>query len=189
MGHGQGRLRVIAGDLKGVRLLAPAGRDVRPTAERVREALFDILGRRVVGIDLLDTYAGTGAVGIEALSRGARSVTFVEKDPEALELLRRNLELPRVAGRAVQVVSGDLAQAIGYLESRRATFGILFADPPYAGGELDRCLRLLGSSALFAPGGMLVAEHETGIRPTPPERITPTRTVRYGRSSLTFFER
>ncbi len=185
----KGRLRVIGGAWRGRRLLAPVGRTTRPTSERVREALFDILGDRVVGATVLDAYAGTGAVGIEALSRGARTVIFVESDPAALDLLRRNLERVPLAEGAAHVEAGDLARVIGRLERREAACGILFADPPYAGGEHDRCLRLLGGSKLLAPGAILVLEHEKGNALSLPATLRCTRTASYGRASLSFFER
>jgi len=182
-------LRVIGGRWRGRRLLAPAGHAIRPTSDRVREALFDILGDRVEDASMLDAYAGTGAVGIEALSRGARMVTFVEEDASALELLRRNLERVPAAAQTARVVAGDLAKVIGGLERRRAVFGVVFADPPYTGGEHERCLRLLGSSELLAPAAILILEHEQTTQPSPPESLRLTRTERYGRTCLSFFTR
>ena len=186
MRTGRGLLRVIGGELKGRRLRAPSGPGVRPTGDRVREALFDILGTKISEAAFLDVYAGTGAVGVEALSRGARSATFIEKDHDTVRLLRENLDHAGVTA-ATRVVTRDLAAAIGALEADGARFDIVFLDPPYEGGELDRALRLLGTSSLLAENARVVAEHDarTPQRGTP--RLEAVRTASYGRAALTFF--
>lgn len=186
MKTGRGVLRVIGGELRGRRLRAPAGVLVRPTADRVREALFDILGARVSGSAFLDAYAGTGAVGVEAVSRGATSATFIEKDHGAVGLLRQNLDHAGVGART-RVVARDLAAAIRTLEGDGARFDIIFLDPPYEGGELDRALRLVGTSRLLAEGGLVVAEHDARDQPPGTPQLRPARTVSYGRAALTFF--
>lgn len=159
----------------------------------MREALFDILGDRTPGASFLDAYAGTGAIGIEALSRGARHVTFVENNPDALEALRANLDTVRrvkaLAGAAglTRVISHDLVNAIALLEKENQVFDIVFVDPPYAGGQLDRASRLLSRSGLFSEGCLVVAEHDADTAPPLFEPMAPLRTARYGRSALTFF--
>lgn len=186
-----GKIRVIGGTFRGRRLGTLPGRAVRPTADRVREALFDLLGARIRGSMFLDAYAGTGAVGIEALSRGAAGVTFVEKHPPALALLRENLEriIGSVRDTPVRVIPGDLMDAVRDLERNRLTFDILFLDPPYAGGELERALRLLSGSDLAAADALVVAEH--GARDPRPacDSLVRIRTEVYGRAALTFLER
>jgi len=117
-------MRVVAGAFKGRRLHAPRGSGTRPTADRVREALFSMLGD-VSGARVLDLYAGSGALGIEALSRGAASAIFVERDPRAVSALRRNLE---AVGSEAEVRRQD---ALRFLASARGTFGVVFLDPPY----------------------------------------------------------
>jgi 16S rRNA (guanine966-N2)-methyltransferase len=117
-------VRVVAGEFKGRRLHAPRGARTRPTADRVREALFSMLGD-VSGARVLDLYAGSGALGIEALSRGAESATFVERDRHALTALRRNLE---AVGSDAQVIARDVER---FLARREGTFDLVFCDPPY----------------------------------------------------------
>jgi 16S rRNA (guanine966-N2)-methyltransferase len=117
-------VRIVAGDFKGRRLVAPRGSRTRPTADRVREALFSMLGD-VSGARVLDLYAGSGALGIEALSRGAESATFVEQDRHALAALRRNLDAVSVEAR---VVPRDVAR---FLARPEGTFDLVFCDPPY----------------------------------------------------------
>jgi 16S rRNA (guanine966-N2)-methyltransferase len=118
-------MRVVAGDLRGRTLRAPAGRHTRPTADRVREAVFSMLGP-VAGLTVLDLFAGSGALGIEAASRGATAVTFVDSDPRAVAAVRRNLaEL----GLEAEVARRD---AIAYLRGRPGSFDLVFLDPPYS---------------------------------------------------------
>ena len=148
-------MRVIAGSHRGRRLSGPQGTVQRPTSDKVREALFSILGAQVPGSRFLDLYAGTGAVGIEALSRGASTVTFVESDPKALQLLQKNLRTCQLLDRA-QVRVG---QAAAFLERKDwwgDPYDVLFADPPYAAlDELDILIHA------WRPG--LLSEHATMI--------------------------
>jgi 16S rRNA (guanine(966)-N(2))-methyltransferase RsmD len=153
-------MRVIAGSARGRRLEAPRGHLVRPTADRVKEALFSILGSRVdlAGAVLLDLFAGSGALGIEALSRGAASVTFVEQDHAARRALQVNLERCRLAQRA-QTVGRAVQVALARLAGEGARFDGVLMDPPYGKGLADRTLGLLAASALVRPGGWVAAEH------------------------------
>ncbi len=153
-------MRVIAGVHRGRRLLGPSGHALRPTSDRVKEALFSIIGGRIVGARVLDLYAGTGALGIEALSRGAAYVTFVEQDRAAGRLLQTNLERCRSADAPVVEVCA--CQVESYL--RRAghwlhPVDIVLADPPYADtAELIAALALVPATA-FAARALLVLEH------------------------------
>jgi 16S rRNA (guanine966-N2)-methyltransferase len=125
-------MRVVAGDFKGRRLYAPRGRGTRPTADRVREALFSILGD-VSGLRVLDLFAGSGALGIEALSRGASEAVFVDRDPRAIAAIRRNLD---AVGATAPVVQG---YAIDFIGQRQRGYDLVFVDPPY-----DSAHRLVG---------------------------------------------
>jgi 16S rRNA (guanine966-N2)-methyltransferase len=188
-GHGSGRLRVIAGELRGRRLLTMPGHVVRPTADRVREALFDILGPTVRGADFLDAFAGTGAIGIEALSRGAASVVFIENARAIVELLNRNLDLTGMAATKARVLPWDLARAIRSLEEDGLDFDIIFLDPPYAGDDLDAALQVVSRSRLLREGGVVVAEHESRRSAIDAGELIARRTAAYGRTSLTFLGR
>ncbi len=152
-------MRLISGRLGGRRLLGPPRETpTRPTSDRVREAIFSILGDRVVGADVLDLFAGTGAFGLEALSRGARRATFVERDRRVADVLRRNIEALGLAAQT-EVHVADLEPALGRIESTGAQFHLMFADPPYASDEAVRCLTALASSSMLAPGGWVIVEH------------------------------
>jgi len=161
-------MRVIAGTFRSRPLLAPAGMDTRPTADRLRETLFNVLTNgavdRVAGAAFLDLYAGSGAVGIEALSRGAASVTFVEQGAAALAVLKKNLDNLGIRGAAVKTEKRSVARFLrGAMEKAEpGAFGVVFLDPPYElAAEYESTLGLLGGecASLLAPGALVVAEH------------------------------
>lgn len=182
-------MRVVGGRAGGRRLVAPRGAGVRPTAEKVREALFDILGDRVVGGRFLDLYAGTGAVGLEALSRGAASATFVESGRASLRALRENLRRVAGPGRA-RVLGQPAARALRGLGQAGEIFDIVFLDPPYAGEEAEVALRTLAGGDLVAPGGLVIVEafHKRAL-PETQGPLVRRRTVRHGDAVLHIYER
>jgi 16S rRNA (guanine(966)-N(2))-methyltransferase RsmD len=149
-------VRVVAGRFGGRRLKAPVGRDVRPTSDRVREALFGWLGA-LEGARVLDGYAGSGAVGIEALSRGAAHVVFAERSPGSLAALEANLRSLEI-GDVAHVRRGDAAATIRRLGREGERFDLVFLDPPYASDEAPRALRAIVEAAILASGGTLVVE-------------------------------
>ncbi len=151
-------MRVTGGELGGRPLQAPRGRSVRPTADRVREALFATLGD-LRGCEVLDGYAGTGSLGIEALSRGAARAVFAERSPRVLAVLRENLHTLGVEPRA-EVLRGDVPQLLRRLGAAAPPrrFDWIFLDPPYRGEEAGRALSALSELDLIAPGGGVVVE-------------------------------
>lgn len=182
-------MRVIGGDYRGRKLRAPAGRATRPTSDRVREALFDILARRVPGARFLDAYAGSGAVGIEALSRGAAECVFVESGRGAAGMLSSNLSSLGIADRTT-LLEISFSRAGARLAAMGKTFDLVFVDPPYGGDEIARALVLVSSMGILAPGGLLVAEHDAKDSLTESEGdLRRTRSVKYGGTRLTFYER
>jgi 16S rRNA (guanine966-N2)-methyltransferase len=192
-------MRVIAGTLKGRRLKTPTWEGLRPTSDRLRETLFNILAGRVAGRRVLDGYAGTGAVGIEALSRGAAHVTFVDESRRAQSLIAANLEHCGVSS-GYAIIPAGLTRALATLPAD-ATFDIILLDPPY--DQLPRSRPRTGMSGdedddvqaavavagrRLAPDGMLVLEHAR--RHAPLDACGPlgrTRTVTAGNSALTFY--
>jgi pantetheine-phosphate adenylyltransferase/16S rRNA (guanine(966)-N(2))-methyltransferase RsmD len=177
-------VRVIAGTARGTRL-APVPRGVRPTSDRVRESVFNSLGQFFDG-DVLDLYAGTGALGIEALSRGSERAVFVEKDRRALGVIRENLQRARVADRA-EVVAGDVGRVLDRMLTDGRQFNLIFADPPYriAATEVEGVMSRLG--ALLAPGGRVVIE--SGEAPAAGTIGKKGVTRRYGGTYVTILER
>ena len=179
-------MRIIAGAFKGRRLAPVKGR-IRPTAAKVREAVFSILGPAVGGLRVLDLFAGTGALGIEALSRGAREAVFVEDHPEALKGLRRNLDDLGLLGRTT-VWPLPVSAALKKVAGRGEGFGLAFLDPPYGGGEAVAALSALASLNLLPPGARVVVEHSR--REDLPEACGPLRRLevrRYGDTQVAFY--
>lgn len=180
-------MRVLAGMLKGRRLVTPRGLATRPTADQVRLALMDTLAPRLPGARILDLFAGAGGVGLEALSRGAAAATFVERDARAVQALRRNVAALGVEDRA-RVLPLDVLRALARLAAEGARFEIVFLDAPYESDATAPTLVRLGEGAVTAPGALVIAQHFTK-RPPPSSTgcLTLTRTRRFGESTLTFF--
>lgn len=179
-------LRIIAGTAAGRPLLTPRGLKVRPTAERVRSALFSIVGGAVQGARVLDLYAGTGALGLEALSRGALLADFVESSPRLCSLIRANIVSLGFQGRA-RVVCRRVERALALLEG---PYHLALADPPYEAWPLEGLLQRLGEAPLLAPGALLVLEHSARHRPG--ERygdLALWQCRRYGDTCLSFYRR
>ncbi|HSW10791.1 MAG TPA: 16S rRNA (guanine(966)-N(2))-methyltransferase RsmD [Bacillota bacterium] len=181
-------MRVIAGQARGTRLRTLRGRRTRPTSDRVRESLFNILGTHVQDAEMLDLFAGSGSVGVEALSRGARHVVFVEKDPGAAQIIRQNLLHTRQAPRAEVRVQHALVAA-RQLARQGQRFSLIFLDPPYDRDWPALTLRVLAETGILSAGGIIVVEH--GRRETVPaqvEDIELTRQNTYGDSALSFYQ-
>jgi 16S rRNA (guanine(966)-N(2))-methyltransferase RsmD len=153
-------MRIIAGTYRSRILKSLKGQALRPTSDWLRETLFNVLGPAVAGSHFLDLYAGTGAVGIEALSRGAVEAVFVENHAAAAKLIRENLALLKIESGA-QVISADTSQALAKLMTRkRPPFEFVFLDPPYAAeGEYKLALDVLGASPLVSEDSIVIAEH------------------------------
>jgi 16S rRNA (guanine(966)-N(2))-methyltransferase RsmD len=151
-------MRIIGGSAKGRRLKAPKGKHLRPTAARVKEALFDILPHDLTGLQVLDLFAGTGNMGIEALSRGAASATLVELSNDATRVIRDNASRVGVARRC-RVLGMPVDRALRRLERDNQSFDLIFIDPPYGRKLAERTLRILGASSLLRDGGAIIAEH------------------------------
>ncbi|MGD8377149.1 MAG: 16S rRNA (guanine(966)-N(2))-methyltransferase RsmD [Acidobacteriota bacterium] len=180
-------MRVIGGTLRGRPLRSLPGRDIRPTGDRVREALFNILQAEVAGSRFLDLFAGTGAVGIEALSRGAAAATFVEQRGSHAGLIRRNLEACGLAARA-RVVEGDVLEVLRRGADGAEPYALIFLDPPYEAFDLRRAaLRRLPGSGLLAPGGRIVAECPSRESRTAVQNLTLERVARYGEAALCLY--
>jgi 16S rRNA (guanine(966)-N(2))-methyltransferase RsmD len=180
-------MRVIGGHDRGRRLLAPRGLRTRPTADRVRETLFDVLGPAVTGARVLDLFAGTGAVGIEALSRGAARVVFVERDQAALRALRANLAALGASRAAARVVAGDVLRVLSDLGAAEGLFDLVFLDPPYATGLAARALATLAGGHVCRDGTEVVVQHSTRTVLPPVEGLAAHRRPRrFGDTALTF---
>lgn len=181
-------MRIIGGKAKGRRVSHDKSGDLRPTSAMVRESVFNIIRTRICGARFLDLFAGTGAVGLEALSRGASSVTFVERDRARGERIRRTVREFGFAGRATVVC----AEALGYLREVEGgeRFDLVFADPPYRYRHFDELFRMVYNSGILVSGGLLIVEHSArnplaGSR----EGYSFMRDYRYGDTGISVFRR
>ena len=181
-------MRVIAGALKGRRLKAPGWPGLRPTSDKLRETLFNVLAARIAAAHVLDGYAGTGALGIEALSRGAAMVTFIESDRRAQALIAENVALCDLSDRCA-IIRASVGRALEQLRSAPTAtrFDIVLLDPPYESGTDDSTLAAAG--ALLAHGGLIVLEHSRR-RPSPVHAgaLVRVRELHSGDSTLSFYE-
>jgi 16S rRNA (guanine966-N2)-methyltransferase len=183
-------VRVIAGSARGRRLVVPEGTDVRPTKDMVREAVFSALAARgaLVHAEVLDLYAGSGALGIEALSRGAAGCVFVERDRTAAAVIAENLATLAFTDVA-RVVRGD-ARAFLASAPRAGPFDLVFADPPYSApeDEVAASLGALAGAGLVAADGRVVLERPTGSEITPPPELRATWERTFGDTLVVFLE-
>ena len=183
-------MRVIGGSARGRKLVAPRDARVRPTAGRIKEAIFNILSSRLPGFDglrVLDIFAGTGNLGIEALSRGAAQAVFVDNHRESATFIRKNLESLEFSDKG-QIIVQDASVAIKILGRTGGQFDIAFLDPPYGQGLAEKTLELLASSPLLAPGAIIVAE--MGSREEISSRIGSLEQFdrrRYGDTAVSFW--
>ena len=180
-------MRIIAGNSKGRRLVSPKGSRTRPTSDRVREAIFSIVGDLVVDARVLDLYSGTGAMGLEALSRGARKAVFVETDPAALRCLNTNIEMCRCRDRS-EVVSRS---AILYLETIDPgdSFDLVFADPPYRGDLGTLTLLAISKHAKPLKRCLIILEHAPDrVLESIPANLEKVDARKYGNIGVTFFQ-
>jgi 16S rRNA (guanine(966)-N(2))-methyltransferase RsmD len=178
-------MRIIAGEFKGRRLKAPTWSGLRPTSDKLRETLFNILAPRIAGAQVLDVFAGTGAVGLESLSRGAEAVVFIEHDRRAAALISANAALCGVENRCV--IIRDRAEHALEQTLPQAPFAVVVLDPPYDFAPLSTVLE--AAMRHLAPDGLLILEHAFRRAVPVVTGARVTRTVRSGDSALTLFER
>ncbi len=176
-------MRVTGGIGKGRKLKVPAGLRVRPTSDKVKQALFNILGEKVESVHFLDLFAGVGGIGIEALSRGAERVVFVDDSRDSLHVVKHNIEQTGFSKRA-QVVASE---AITFLRKTTEQFDIVFLDPPYS-LALEPLLDAVAQSGILKPGSVVIAEHfKKQPAPVRAGGLTLYREAQYGDTVLTFY--
>lgn len=179
-------MRVITGKARGIQLKTPQGMLTRPTADRVKEALFSIIRNDIAGAKVLDLFGGTGQLGIEALSQGAQTAVFVDAREEACALIRENLKKTRLENQAV-VVRSDYME---YLHRSREQFDIIFLDPPYAEVFLENALDQITEIDILRPGGIIITERPTGKDLTQEyTHFSRSKDYKYGKTLLTIYRR
>lgn len=181
-------MRVIGGKFRSRRLKNPGKLLMRPTSDRLRETLFNVLGPAVKDSLFIDLYAGTGAIGIEAISRGARETIFVEAHARSAKLVRENLKSLGIDG-GVDVMEGDAVHALEKIAKRRLVADFIFLDPPYdAVEERMRVLEFLDASHLVAPHGLVIVEHSVKSElPERFDRLELSRLLEQGDAALSFY--
>lgn len=187
-------MRVIAGTFRSRLLKSLKGLDLRPTSDRLRETLFNVLGADVAGARFLDLFAGTGAIGIEAVSRGASQVVFVENHLAAASLIRRNLESLGIQSGAT-ILGVDALRGLALLAARKEVpkpvFDYIFLDPPYAAADdYSRVLKFIAASDVLASGGIVIAEHRRNFDLADSfGALRRFRILRQGDAALSFYRR
>lgn len=178
-------MRVITGTARGVNLKAPEGLSTRPTADRVKQALFNIIQYEIAG-EVLDLFAGSGQLGIEALSRGASRAVFVDERADALAVVRENLRRTHLTERA-EVVRADY---LGYLDRCKKRFRLVFLDPPYAEKYLENAIKRISEIDILAEGGIIVTERPAD-KPLDGDfsGLVRSKDYRYGKTAITLFRR
>jgi 16S rRNA (guanine(966)-N(2))-methyltransferase RsmD len=180
-------VRVISGQAKGRPLKAVPGNTTRPTTDKVKEALFSIIGPYFDGERVLDLFAGTGGLGIEALSRGAGSAVFVDANPRSVEIVRRNLDATKLSNQA-EVYRNDARKAIKALAKKGRPFDLIFLDPPYAMRDAEEMLAEMASLGLLADRATAVVEHSAEVEY--PDRfggLERVRLAKYGETALSVY--
>lgn len=192
-------MRIISGQARGRKLFTPGqSKEIRPTSDRSREALFNIIGQRIKGARVLDLYSGTGALGLEALSRGAKDVVFVDLHQKAIELTRRNLEMCMQSidiADSVQprIVKCDLRRGIRIAElsdpTQQLSFDLIFLDPPYGKGLAEKTLQDIDTSLLCADNALIIAEDASTVSlpDSFPTQLTLSDQRRYGVTKFWFY--
>ena len=179
-------MRVITGKARGVQLKTPEGLDTRPTTDRVKEALFSIIQFEIPGTAVLDLFGGTGQLGIEALSRGAASATFVDAGEAACKLIKENLRRTKLENQG-KVLRSDYLQ---YLKTTREKFNIIFLDPPYAEVFLENALNCITEIDILQTGGIIVCERPVGKElPWEYSGYTRSKDYKYGKTLITIYRK
>ncbi len=182
-------MRVIAGENKGAILETIPSRKTRPTLGRVKEALFSMLGDQVIDAEVLDLFAGSGSLGIEALSRGAKNVMFIDNNPKCIRIIRKNLNKFGLDVKGSAYVR-DACKTINFLASENKKFDIVLMDPPYNTDELEKIMNNTHLKDILNSGAVLVIEHSK--RNTPPypntKELCPVKSRRYGDTVLSIYE-
>ena len=179
-------MRVISGSARGKMLESVPGMDTRPTTDRVKESIFNILQFHVIRANMLDLFAGTGQMGIEALSRGASKAVFVDASRKAISVITKNIAAARVQDRA-QVIQADFIQALQRLQGQK--FDVIFLDPPYGGKLLNSALKSVESFDILSTDGIILCESSVEDTVICPESFVVTKTYKYGTIFLTAIRR
>ena len=180
-------MRVISGSTRGLKLLSPEGLHTRPTTDRIKETLFNIMQPDIYLSDFLDLFSGSGAIGIEALSRGAGICVFVDNAASSTKIITKNIEAAHVSDRAF-VLKSDVFEALSDLGKKGKTFDIIFMDPPYAEGFNEPVLKKIVESEVLKPDGYVVLERSSDVKLSAVYGLEIFREKIFKNTTLTFFK-
>jgi 16S rRNA (guanine966-N2)-methyltransferase len=181
-------MRIIGGHARGRRLKSPKGGATRPTGDRVKQTVFDILAPRISGCRFLDVFAGAGGIGLEALSRGAARVVLVDNNRAAVDAIQENLAALNGSGGQAQVFRQDARVALASMADAGVRFDVVYVDPPYESNLYEELLEQIGSTRLLQADGIVIAEHfHKRARPETIGNLVRARTVRIGDHTLSFY--
>lgn len=182
-------MRIIAGEFRGRKIKQPESREVRPTKDRIREAVFNMLAPVIGNSDVLDVFAGSGAYGLEALSRGARRAVFLEKDRVNSDIISDNIDLLGVGGVS-EVITGKAEENIPKLGERKDEFSMIFADPPYNSDMAKNILIIINDYDILTPSGLLIVEHHVKeVLPDAQGGLFVCKTRLYGKTSISVYQK
>ena len=179
-------VRVISGSARGLKLNTPSDDRVRPTTDRVKESMFNIVQDWVYDSQVLDLFAGSGALGIEALSRGASQAVFCDNSLDSIKIIKSNIEKARVADRS-QIVSGDFKRCLRDMEAKNKSFDMIFVDPPYYKGLFEEVLDTIRSCKILKKDGIVIVEHDAKKPIGQVEGLEVYKEKKYGITMLTFY--
>ncbi len=177
-------MRVISGIRRGLKLVAPTGDGTRPTSDRVKESLFNIIMPYIPAKNVLDLFGGSGALGIEALSRGSERCVFCDNDVKAIEIINFNLEKAKLKEKS-KVLKTD---ALSYLSGANERFDVIFLDPPYNKGFLNKIFDTILKNKLLAESGIIVAEREAGGETVDSDGFSCVKIAKYGKTTVSVFK-
>lgn len=181
-------LRVISGKARGLKLDSPKNQDVRPTTDRVKESLFNIINPYIRESNILDLFAGTGSLGIECLSRGAKNCVFVDKSKDSINIIKSNVKKARVENEST-ILNIDFKDAVKRLSSQNQKFDVIFMDPPYYENMFIKCLKSIDELNLLHEDGIIVVEHDTkDLFDESIGNLVKSRDKKYGNTTLTFYK-
>ena len=179
-------VRVISGSARGLKLNTPGDDRVRPTTDRVKESMFNIVQDWVYDSQVLDLFAGSGALGIEALSRGASQAVFCDNSPDSIKIIKSNIEKARVVDRS-QIVSGDFKRCLRDMWTKNQSFDMIFVDPPYYEGLFEEVLDTIRSCKILKKDGIVIVEHDAKRPIGRVEGLGVYKEKKYGITMLTFY--
>ncbi|SES66421.1 16S rRNA (guanine(966)-N(2))-methyltransferase RsmD [Natronincola peptidivorans] len=181
-------MRIIAGKARGYRLITPKDFKIRPTSDRVKESIFNIIQNYIIDGIVIDLFAGTGSLGLEALSRNAEKVYFVDKDKDSIDIIKQNLSKMNLLAKG-EIIHADVISAINNLTEKKVQADIIFMDPPYNKGLGNAALEDIDTSELLAPSGRIIIEHDKSEdMPIEMNKLHQFRRKDYGNTSVSFYK-